>query len=338
MTGGSTLIVSLPKGWAKANGLRNEDYVSMEILPDGSLRVAPARESASPRESTMRVTSRMSVGSVVREFISRYLAGYDIIRVSFDADTHPHRSMLKSILGKKTIGVEAVEEAANEVVFQCLAKASEIPVKAAIKRMANTCVSMLSDAIRCVDSLDEKLSQDVVERDDVVDKFYLFIVRQLKSVAAGLMLPDDVGLDDLRSCLGFRTAAKAIERVGDHSQRIASAAMRFGRAVDRDIRNILIDFGGEVLNLLVKAVSTLLKPDVKLAHEVVESADSVKQLEGKALETLFSKHGLDLTAGLAIWTVAGSLRRVAEYSADIAEVALNLSVESPKSRFVPPEA
>lgn len=138
----------------------------------------------------------------------------------------------------------------------------------------------------------------------------------------------------MRSCLGFRIAAKVIERIGDHSQRVANAIMHFNKAIDRGVHDILIDFGKETLNLLAKAVSTLLKLDVKLAHEVIESAGNIKQLEGKILETLFSKQGLHLTEGLVIWTIAGSLRRIAEYSADVAEVTLNLSVESPKSCFI----
>ena len=41
LTGGSTMIVSLPKTWVKGNRLDKGDVVSIEELASGDLRISP---------------------------------------------------------------------------------------------------------------------------------------------------------------------------------------------------------------------------------------------------------------------------------------------------------
>ncbi|TLZ72830.1 MAG: AbrB/MazE/SpoVT family DNA-binding domain-containing protein [Methanobacteriota archaeon] len=51
LTGGSTYVVSLPKPWISATGLRAGDTVFLETMADGSLTVLPRpAEKAPPRK------------------------------------------------------------------------------------------------------------------------------------------------------------------------------------------------------------------------------------------------------------------------------------------------
>ncbi|MEM3897476.1 MAG: AbrB/MazE/SpoVT family DNA-binding domain-containing protein, partial [Nitrososphaerota archaeon] len=79
ITGGSTYIVSLPKNWAESLGLKPGDYVQILMQPDMSLLLIPGgRRIDAPLEAFIDASSASSLGEVVREFISCYLAGYDI--------------------------------------------------------------------------------------------------------------------------------------------------------------------------------------------------------------------------------------------------------------------
>ncbi len=334
VTGGSTLIVSLPKEWAKNNQLKNGDYVVMNILPDGSLRITPVEKDTRIHETTMTVSEDTSSNVAIREFISRYLAGYDVIRVLFIGETQRQREALKSLISSKTIGVEIVEETADEMIIQCLAKASELPVKTAIRRMTNTSISMLKDSLSCLDNPDKRLLRDIVMRDEIIDKFYLFIVRQLKSVTLGLLLPTDIGLDDLRACLGYRIVAKALERIGDHAQRIASSIMQIDKITSQDILENVKKLGEEVLSLLAKSVNTLLKCNTREAHKVIDNVEKIRHHENTIIEALLANHDMQLRGGVAIRTITESLKRIADYSADIAEITLNLGVETPRTRTI----
>ena len=47
VTGGSTVIVSLPKEWIKANKLGKGDFVNLEELASGDLRLSSIQSKAS---------------------------------------------------------------------------------------------------------------------------------------------------------------------------------------------------------------------------------------------------------------------------------------------------
>ncbi|MHA2314028.1 MAG: hypothetical protein ACXACF_01880, partial [Candidatus Hermodarchaeia archaeon] len=74
------------------------------------------------------------------------------------------------------------------------------------------------------------------------------------------------------------------------------------------------------------SLKTLRTLDVPLAHETIRRVESVVQQEDKGIRALLGgkfpvEAVLNLRLGLE------SLRRIAEYGADIAETSINLSVE-----------
>ena len=78
------------------------------------------------------------------------------------------------------MGVEIIEESASEVTAQCLLGYKELPVNKALNRMSILTLSMYKDAANALINYDLDLAKEVVNRDDEVDRFYFFIVRELK--------------------------------------------------------------------------------------------------------------------------------------------------------------
>ncbi|RLE81257.1 MAG: hypothetical protein DRJ52_04565 [Thermoprotei archaeon] len=326
LTGGSTLIVSLPKEWVKSVHLKPGDYVVVMVQPDNSLKIIPARKRKELHESVLCIDESTSPSMAVREFITRYLVGYDVIKVVFKGKTHEHRVALRNVMVKKMIGVEIVEETVDIVLFQCLAKPAELPIRTAINRMIKVSHYMLKDALKCMRNPEKTLLKEIIERDDTIDKFYLFIVRQLKSVAMGMLLPSEVGLTDLRECLGFRLIAKSIERIGDHASRIAEVLYKSHKPVGEKIASDIEKLGGSVCRVYEKTSQALSKYNKVLAHQVVDEVSSLRQVEDTIIRELMEKR-VDVEEALVARTIVESLKRIAEYCADIAEITVNLSVE-----------
>ena len=323
LTGGSTLIVSLPKEWCKQVGIEPGDKLSMILQPDYSLRIMPKREEKRTYETTMTINGKASPKAVEREFIARYLLGYDIIRIQFEEGTYEHRAAIKNALSKKLIGVEIIEEDAKSMIVQCLAKPSELSVRDAIRRMMRITSSMVNDAVNCIAKPSSDILREIVEREDTVDKFYLFIVRQLKSAALGLYLPSEVGLKDLRESLGYRIVSKSVERVADHAKRVA---MYIPKLKCDKICELLIKLGKKSSVMFDDATRSFLELNKAKAHEIVERAEELGAVEASILETLLEIRP-EVPQVLAISTVLESLKRVADYSADIAEITINLAAE-----------
>lgn len=328
VTGGSTFIVSLPKGWVRNVGLKAGDYVITQPQPDGSLKIAPAKEfKIKAFRTSLIVRSGMNPDAITREFVARYLAGYDIIKVTFEDKVPTHRAVIKDVL-RKMIGVEVIEELTDSIVVQCLAKPSELPVRVAVRRMSNLAFYMLADFIKALCTKNFQLLQGMNERDDNVDRFYKFILRQLKMITLGIISPSDVGLNDLRECLGFRLVIKSIERIADHVVNASNCMLQLDAMIDEESQKKIVSFAQDVSQVFSKSVKSLFNLNVELAHEVADSVDYIEEEENEIISSIMlTCKGMKCAVLLRL--VIESLKRIADYSADIAEIAVNLAVEPP---------
>ena len=75
VTGGSTVIVSLPKEWIKANNLGKGDFVNLEELASGDLRLSSIQSKASKKVATIDCCEHMT--GLRDLMIGAYLSGAD---------------------------------------------------------------------------------------------------------------------------------------------------------------------------------------------------------------------------------------------------------------------
>jgi phosphate uptake regulator len=186
---------------------------------------------------------------------------------------------------------------------------------------------MVTDAVGAMHGKGKELGEEVVQRDDEVDRFYHFILRQLNTAVRDRSVIQEIGLSSPRDCLGYRLAAKSAERVADHAASIASQAEYLQALPDLAAKKVQ-----EMANLSKKvfesSITALLRLDAKVAEEAISKAKEVVQLEEKLTgETLAPK----MTGGQAvsIRVMLEDIRRVAEYGADISEIAIDLTVKEP---------
>ena len=84
VTGGSTIIVSLPKEWVKSNDLKKGDVVSLEELASGDLRLSPLQGPAMKQVVSLDCCTYET--GLIDLMIGAYLSGADIIKVSCDGE------------------------------------------------------------------------------------------------------------------------------------------------------------------------------------------------------------------------------------------------------------
>ena len=328
LTGGSTYIVSLPKSWVKSVGLKSGDYVQVIPQPDESLLIVP-REIRKKEEGLSEVfidaSSVDSPEGVVRELIACYLVGYDVIRVKLGRKAAKYRTRIKNAMKCKLIGAETMEESADYMVIRCLLGWMEYPVKDALNRMYIMALSMHEDAMKALKDGNLSLAKDVVQRDDEVDRLYFFIVRQLKMAVENKFMLEKIGFSDARDCLGYRLIAKSIERIADHASRMAQIIP----AIDRDsINNEIIALMSKMsdisVNVCQNAMKALYQLNIKQANQAIVKSNEIIKLEKEIIERiLHTKLSIMTTIGLRL--ILESIRRIAEYGTDIAEIAMNLA-------------
>lgn len=326
LTGGSTYIVSIPKEWASEIGITKGSLVTLTLEPDGTIRVIPsARKPQAVSSAEVVVERGASRGAILREVMSKYLMGYKIIRLNFSRDDPELRRMIKELLVRKLIGAEILHEDSREMTVQVLVNVEDLPISAIISKMRETDKSMLRDPL----DLLEKGAQanldagEILARDDIIDKLYLYGLRQLNTALKGYTGLEEIGLSRTEEVLSYGMVLKNLERIGDHAVNIAMH-LRETPAGIAGLRD-LIRYGRRITEVFDSSVETFLKRDKKRANELLDTKmEELREME-KQLTGLYSASDAQLLTSLR--AIIGSYRRVADYSSDILEAVIDLQSE-----------
>lgn len=330
-TGGSTFVISLPKQWAEKVGLAPGDRVGVQPQPNGKLLISPTVGSKPLRRKSIDITN-VTGDALERAFIATYLAGYDIMELTSSKIMADQKKILRAVC-HKLIGPEIIEESSTFVLVQDLLSPNELSIKKAVQRMGLIANSMFNDCILAVANCDVDLAIDVMERDDEVDRLYMVISKQFKAIVCGTGFVDtaEASIEEYHD---LRMTAAPIERIADHAHRIAQMVTLFQPEIDEkkmaEIKK-LSDLASETFKKSIEALYTF---NPRLANKVIENQDTMDTLITHFNRDYFDKM-TDLPFGtlIALRTIIDSIGRIADYAANIGEIAIDASIDSSNTKW-----
>lgn len=328
MTGGASYTVSLPKGWIKEQGLKVGDVVAVMPRSDSSLSLVPHQKNRNLQEKVAEVTLTPSKDQdkdqILRNFVAQYLAGYDVIRIRFPPSVKPDlRTFLKEAARRMFVGSEIIEESKDELIVQCLSSYGDLPTPKVIARMSLISKLMLRDAVESLRSRDKALSEEVARRDEEVDRFYLFIIRQLTMAVLNRSLIHEIGLSDPRDCLVYRVVSKSLERIADHATIVARMSVVIEGPLPERLSESLARVSELTNSVLEDAFKSLSKVDATVANASIASAVKLER-EVEGVMDKLSESRLSQQTIVAVRLALESLKRIAEYAEDVSEMSINL--------------
>lgn len=330
-TGGSTYIISLPKQWAEKVGITPGARVGVQPQPNGKLLISPEIDSKPLRKKSIDITN-VNGSSLERAFIATYLAGYDIIEFSSSKISADQKKVIRAVC-HKLIGPEIVEENSNLVLVQDLLSPNELSIKKAVQRMSLITTSMFNDSILAVCNCDLDLATDVMERDDEVDRLYMVISKQFKSILCGTGVIDtnEASIEEYHN---YRMAAAPIERIADHSYRIAKIVILFQPELDEKRINEIKKMAEFAIDTFKKSVEALVTLNPRMANLVIENQETMNTFITHFNREYFDK-STDLSFGtmIGVRTVIDSIGRIVDYAANIGEVAIDASIDSADTKW-----
>ena len=329
-TGGNSFVVSLPKSWVTDVGLHAKDPVAVMIQPDSSLLIVPRRDirTAVKSEATLEAQG-LDKDFLLRHFISYYLAGYDTIRITLGRGDSSLRGFIREGIRRKLVGVEIIEESSGTILAQCLSGYVELPLKKAFERMAIIAGGMLTDSVEVLRGPNRELAKEVIDRDDEVDRFYHFLLRQLNIAVRDRSVIQEIGLTSTRDCLGYRLAVKSAERVADHAAAIAGQAESLTALSEASAKRVQ-EMATMSRKVFDSSISSLLRLDGKLAEEAIARTKDVIRMEEKVSGDILAPR-MSGAQVASTKLMLESIRRAAEYGSDIAEIAIDLTVAEPQA-------
>lgn len=330
-TGGSTYILSLPKRWIMQNQLKKGSVIKLREEEGGLLSIIPTDTTIQQQrmdEATIRVTFKDSPDSIIRKTVSTYLVGYNMIHIRAESQKQlsgKQRHEVKDFSRQMLVGAEIVTDTPQELTLQVLLSYPELSVQSALRRMSIITASMHKDAITALKGLDHQQAKEVTTSDNEVDRFNLYIVRQLKTAIQNPRIIKEIGLQNARDCLGYRLVTKSVERTADHAANIAENVLLLKRRLEPEVIEKLEKMSSIAISMFETAIEALFRQDFNLAESIVEKTKDVVSLEKEAV---VSTQKMDIIEAPYLRLIIESIRRTAEYASDIAEVVLNLTVES----------
>jgi phosphate uptake regulator len=330
VTGGSTYIISLPRKWVVRNQLRRGSSLILREEGDGSLSLAPPglAKREKKEDALIKVSKKDESDAIIRKAVSAYLVGYNLIHVRAQNQENlssQQRNGLKDFARRYLVGTEIVTDTPSELTLQILLSYPELTVESALRRMSIITSSMHRDSMTALKELDRQLAKAVIDTDTEVDRFNLYIIRQLKLAIANPRIITEIGLSGARDCLGYRLITKSVERTADHAVNIAENVLLLKKRTNEEILRKIENMSALAISMFDDAIDSLFKHDFNLAEIVIEKAKGVTKLEKEAI-AYSEKGGNGEIASLRL--LIESVRRTAEYASDIAEIVLNLNVES----------
>ncbi len=303
-TGGSSYAISLPKRWIELNNLKNGDSLGILENKDGTLSIVP--ENYKKEKKLCKIELNENINLTKRILITKYLQGYDTIKVySKNPIEASKRKEIVSLI-QNLIGIEIFEERADEIVFSSLIEFGSTPLGKVKNRIINLTSSMLEDTIKLNEKFDKSLAENIIQRDNEVDKLYFFAVREISEASRNSNVARKLEFRNNFEMIPNLIAIKNIERIADYAVLIAKDIMELDASSEKIKRE-----GDLILEIFHKTSKSLIKKDYLLANSILE------EIERKFSEEINS---------VIISSILNSMNSIKRHCGNIAETVINLYV------------
>ena len=330
MTGRGSYVVSVPKSWIETAGLKKGGRVEFSKQQNEGLLLTPFDEHGAVDEIShcqISLDSDETPETAIRKIISLYLRGFSTIEVTSKSGTLSAavRNEIRQVARQKLIGTEMITESSKSTTLQVLLDYPQLLAPDALRRMSSIMTSMVRDAVQALIANDKELALQVIRTDDEIDRFSLYIIRQIKW---GIRHPplEKIGIRSPPECLAYRVITANLERSADHASRVAKNTLVFHRPLDqvlaRDI-TALARFSSDMMETALRALNI---SDYDIAESTFLESKNLAVLAARLIDRS-SKKKMSAQELSALTLISESLRRIGEGAAAIAEIVLDLTAE-----------
>ena len=321
MTGGSSYVITLPKEWVKSSNIKKNDPLGLLIQSDGTLLITTKMtQDQAERVKEFNVSDVTNQTYLLRRLIGAYISGYNCIKIKSSKRMPPDIRVIVRRFTQTTIGQEVVEETDTSIILKDLLNPTEMPFDKTIKRMHIIVKSMHEDAMRALENSDRKLAEDVVSRDNDVDRLHWLVARQHNIILRNVSLAEKMNVTTEISST-FALISRIIERIGDHEVRIAQNILKLvDNTVNQEIFDHIHSASDLALDIFNKSVGSFYKKDIKASNENIESVKRLESICEKINTLALQQKGV---TAISVGYIVESIRRIGDYAEDISETAIN---------------
>lgn len=329
LSGGTTFTVSLPKSWANEHKIDTDSLLYLRPKSDGTLVIKTSGEESSNRETTIDVSTYDTRGA--REaLVAAYMVGFDRItlvdRNEFD---DAGRVELTDAVSDLT-GVTVAETTPTRIVVRSLIDAGEISIRKSVVRLRLVTLAMQRDAAAALTESNDELAAQVVSRDTEADKLFALVTRYFRRALRDLEIVEHLGLSR-PELFEYYYVARQCERIADHAEKTARLALELDEPPSSEFVRDYDDLSERALTLVDNASNVILgDAEIEMAYRSVHDCDELVADIDAYEQSLYSDP--DRSSAYECGILLDSVRRTAEYGANIAEIAVQRSTRRTDER------
>ena len=238
------------------------------------------------------------------------------------------RDAVREVIRRNLVGTEIIADSSDAITIQVLLTLPELSVNTAVRRMFLIASSMHKDAMLALGESNHELAKTVIKSDDEVDRFSLYILRNLVIATQNERVLREIGLKRPADCLGYRVAVKSIERIADHSCGIAKNVEEQQQKISKGLFEKIDKMSKLSLAAVNDSVEAFLRRDYVMADSVVDKVENIRSVENDIISILNREDKMTSNepANSNIRLILEDIRRTAEHASDIAEAAMNQTI------------
>ncbi|MFX0073146.1 MAG: phosphate uptake regulator PhoU, partial [Candidatus Hermodarchaeota archaeon] len=213
-----------------------------------------------------------------------------------------------------------IEESNQNIMIKDLLNPKEMPFEKTIRRMYILAESMHEDAMNSLLNKNKDLAEEVIKRDNDIDRLHWLIGRQSHIVLRDIILCQKMGIT-LEDASHYQKISRLLERTGDHAVKIAKNVIKLlSFEVNKKVLDEIKKASKISLKLLTNSLDAWLQRDISLANDNIEYINELTEVCENI--NLHPTHQ-DVEASIAISYIVESIRRTGEYAGDISEIIIN---------------
>jgi phosphate uptake regulator len=324
MTGGSSYSIILPKEWIKSAHIKKSDSLGIHIQSDGTLLLTPKiTQEHNQKMKEFDVSHISKPTHLLQLLIGAYIAGYTSVKISSPARMPiAVRNVIRSFT-HLAIGPEIIEETETVVILKDLHNITEMPFDRSIKRMHIIVKGMHEDVMRSLKTKDQDVIEDLISRDDDVDRLHWLIARQYNILLQNTSLAEKMNIT-VGIASTYFMISRIIERIGDHVVRIAqNTPVLITNSLDRKIIEKILTASTLALCIFNNSINSFFKKDIKSSNETFEALVRLEKLCEEMNALALQQKGI---VAISLGYIIESIRRTGEYAEDISENVINYLV------------